>query len=109
MKTLTLNFDKSNLLLSADDSARSSIELSTLIIKNVIVASGKSGGLSEEDRRKYYKISDIFELAVKDGLAEVSLEDDWFGLIKKCFRDTPLSPSNLLRKIEENISNVKDR
>ena len=110
MKQLKLNFDKSGLILDEVDKQKSPEELSVAIIKNVILAYGQhQKGISEEDRLKFYKISDAFDKAIKDKSEEVELEDDWIGFVKKCFREAPLLPSPLLRVVEENLRAIQNR
>jgi hypothetical protein len=108
MKTLKLDISLEGLNLNDDDKVRSPSQLCGDVIKNVIVAYGVRGqnrGLTEEERRKFYKISDILEKAEDS----VELEDDWMGFIRKCFKETPLIPDKLLRRVEEKIEEVKDR
>lgn len=112
MKKLNLNIDLSELKLGEVDKEKSDIELCTHVIKNVVLNWGISNnrrGLCEEDRRRFYKISDVFDKAVKDKTADIELEDDWMGLIRKCFRECELMPDKLLRQVEEKINEVKDR
>ena len=110
MKKLNLKIDISELKLDPLDENKSPEEISVAIIKNVILAYGNQNrGFGEEDRRKYYKISNVFDQAIKGKLSEIELEDEWFGFIKKCFRETLLIPSKLLEKVEETVSSVNDR
>jgi hypothetical protein len=109
MKTLKLAISKEGLNLD-EEKDKTPIELSTNIIKNVVLLWGnQQRGLSEEDRRLYYKISDAFDKAVKDNLEEIELEDQWIGFIRKCFKEAKLIPDNLLRRVEELIEGIKDR
>ena len=108
MKTLNLGISLEGLNLDAETVKLSATEIATKVIKNVIVAYGQAQrGLSEEERRLFYKVSDALE-AAKDA-TEVALEDTWFGFVKKCFKDSRLMPDLLLRRVEEKISEVKDR
>lgn len=105
MKTLNLNINLDVLKLSEEDRNKSAVELSIAVIKNVILTYGiTQRGLTEEERRKYYKICDALETA-KENIVE--LEDDWFAFIKKCFKDSKLMPDNLLRQVENEIDKVK--
>jgi hypothetical protein len=112
MKTLTLTLDLKDLKLGDVDKDKTDIEICTQVIKNVILNWGMSGqrrGLDEESRRKFYKISDAFDKAIADKTPTIELDDDWMGLIRKCFRETDLIPDKLLRQVEERIAEVKDR
>ena len=103
MKTLSLKIDKEKLELNPAESEKNPVELAVTIIKNVILACAMQDnkrGLSEDDRRKFYKISDVLDNAVKENLEAVELEDDWMGFIKKSFRDAKLLPDKLLRQVE---------
>ena len=110
MKTLNLKITTEDLILNEADKQKNPVELVTNTIKNVIIAWGaqKQGGLSEEDRRKYYKISDIFDEVVKKNLESVDIEDDWMGLIRKCFGGF-LIPTNLLRQVEKLVQEAKGK
>jgi len=109
MKTLKLVVDLSGIIMPKENK-RTSQELVTSIIKNVILLWANSKrGMNEEERRKYYKIADAFDLAVKEKSESVKLEDDWFGIIKTAFKDALLTPDPILRKVEELISEVKNR
>jgi len=112
VKKLRLSFDKEGLKLPKDEEDKSAIELSTIIIRNMILSwatANQKRGLGYDDRRKYDKICDVFEAAAKDKTEEVELEDDWMGFIRKCMRECELIPNKLLRKVEELIEDVKDR
>ena len=112
MKTLRLNVNLEGLQLTKDDKDKTPQELSTLVLKNIIFnwsSTGNRRGLTEDDRRRYYKILDLFDKAVAEKLETIELDDDWFGFIRKCKRESELLPSPLLRRVEELIDEVKDR
>ena len=112
MKMLSIKIEIEGLKLNDEDKSKSPIELTTLVIKNIILSwasSGQRRGLSEEDRRRFYKITDVFEKAVKDGAETVELEDDWMGFIRKCKRESEIMPNDLVRRVEDLIDTVKDR
>lgn len=110
MKTLSLKLNIEGLKLNDEDSGKSPAGLMCLLIKNLILGWGSQNrGLSEDDRRKFYKISDAFDTAIKENAETIDLEDDWMGLIRKAKRDAQLIPNDLLRRVEELIDEVKDR
>jgi len=112
VKKLRLSFDREGLNLPKDDGERTPAELSSIIIRNMIIGwatSGQSRGLNDDDRRKYYKICDAFDAAIKNKAEEVELDDEWMGFIRKAKKDCELIPNELLRKVEANIEAVKDR
>ena len=111
MKTINLKISLDGLNFNDEDSKKSSVEMCTIVIKNIMLgwANQQQKGMPEEDRRKYYKITDIFDKAVKENLETVELEDDWMGFIRKCKREVGLMPNELLRRVEEKIDEVKDR
>lgn len=111
MKTLKMIVSREGVKLPPEDEVRSDQGLVAEVIKNIILNYGAQhqGGLTEEDRRLYYKLADIFEKADKEKLESVELEDNYFGLIKKCKRETMLMPNLLIRRVEELIEEVKDR
>ena len=111
MKLLSLKVDLDGLnLRDAEVKDMTSQELMVRVIKNIILSYGqKQRGLGEEERRKFYKLSDALEKAAEEKKEEVELEDDWFGFLKKCKRESTLFPDSLLRKVEEAIDAVPDR
>ena len=111
MKTLNLKISLDGLKLGEEDNKKSPIEMSAIVIKNIMLgwASQQQKNMPEEDRRKFYKIADLFDKAVKENLDSVELEDDWMGFIRKCKREIGLMPNELVRRVEEKIDEVKDR
>lgn len=112
MKTLNLDIATEGIDFAArpDLKDKSGIEVCVDTIKNTFMSWGqKTQGMKEEDRRKYYKICDKFDEAIAKNVDKVELDDDWMGLIRKAFRDAPLLPSKLMRRVEEKIWEVKDR
>jgi hypothetical protein len=109
MKILKLSISVEGLELKNE--TKNPIELATKVIKNVILIWGnqKQRGLNEEDRRKFYKISDLFDKAAKENMETVEVEDDWMGMIKKSFMEALLTPDELLRRVEENVFDVRNR
>ena len=110
MKTLGLSFDKEGMELGAEDKKKTSEEMTVDAIKVVCMAwANTKRGMTEIDRRLYYKVCDDLELALKEKKTEVELEDNRMGFIRKCFREAMLMPNILLRKVEDLIEAVKDR
>lgn len=105
MKTLSLMIDVTGLNLQKEDENKTPQQLSVDVMKNIVIAYGQQvKGLGEEDRRKFYKMGDVFDAALKDpAIVEVSLEDDWMGFLKKAFREVKCLPNLLLRRVEENV------
>jgi len=108
VKKFTITFEiPKDLPLNAEDKKKTPQELAQEVIQNVILTAGASQrGLREEDRRLYYKICDKLDEANKEKSESVDFEDQEFGFIKKCFRETPLNPNKLLRVIEDLIGAV---
>jgi hypothetical protein len=107
MKAINLGIDLTGINLGDDVTDKTPRVIGAKVITNVIQVYGiQNKGLTEDERRKYYKISDAFEAMTTD---EVQLEDDWFGFIKKAFKEGKLQPDNLLRRVEEKVLEVKDR
>lgn len=102
MKTLELKLDLEKLNLGEEDKKQSVQKIISNVIQNVILGYGQAQrGLDEKERRQYYKIADALELAEKENRVTIELEDEWFGFMKKCFRESKLMPNNLLRQIED--------
>ncbi len=107
MKTLSLMIDTSTMVLQGEDAQSSPQKLSYNMIRNICMnwsmdEQAKRRGMSEEDRRLYYKLCDDIEEAVETGAETVELEDDRYGFLKKCCK-APSFPSALQRKVDENI------
>lgn len=80
------------------------------VIKDVVMAyTMQAKGMKEDERRTYYKISDLLAEAVRNNITSVDMDDEWVGFIRKVFRETPLIPGDLLRRAEEKIAEIKDR
>ena len=112
MKTLELKFNLEGIVLSPEDKGKISQEITVIIIKNLIVNYGiqsQNRGLNEDERRKFYKICDLLDKAVKDKVDSVEFEDDWMGFLRQAKRSTNMIPNELVRKVEELIDAVKDR
>jgi hypothetical protein len=104
MKSLNLNLNLEGLNLSKEDSTKSAQQILSDVIQNVILGYGQQKqGLGEVDRRKFYKIQDALEVAIKEGKESVELEDDWMGFMKTAFREVKLMPNLLLRRVEEKV------
>lgn len=111
MKTLYLEIDATPLKLTGDDAKRPVQELYGNVVKNVILGWAQQnrrdprmqGGLAADDRKKFYKICDLFDVAIKDKAKSIELEDDISGFIKKCFREIVIQPDLLLRMVEETL------
>jgi hypothetical protein len=102
MKTLSLSIDLEKLNLAEADKTKSVQSIVSSVIQNVILGYGQQQrGFDEKERRQYYKIADALELAEKENKTSVELEDDWWGFIRKCFRESKLMPNSLLRQVEE--------
>ena len=102
MKTLELKLNLESLNLGEEDKKQSVQKIIGNVIQNVILGYGQTQrGLDEKERRQYYKIADALELAEKENKSTIELEDEWFGFMKKCFRESKLMPNTLLRQIED--------
>lgn len=111
MKKLDLMISLEGLKFQQENS-KTPQELMMDVITDVIFAYGSqkpTRGLDERERRQYYKIADKFDEAKKGGAESIELEDDWFGFIRKCFRETSYNPITLYRRVEEKIEAVSDR
>ena len=49
----------------------------------------------------------MFEEAVKNKTEVLEIEDKQGGFIKKCFREVKMNPSDLLKKVEDKVDNMK--
>jgi hypothetical protein len=108
MKTINLEISLDKINLPDAEKDKSPSEVCALTIKNICFQWFQQQKSTEEDRRKFYKICDVFEAVQKDTLS-VDLEDDWMGFIRKVKREVALIPNDLIRRVEEKIDEVKDR
>jgi len=110
MKILSLKLDLSNVTLGEEEKKSTPQQLASVIFKNLILGwANQNKGLKEEDRRKFYKIGDAFDKAIKEEKDSVELEDDWFGFLKKCKSEVQIMPNNLIRAAEDLINAVEQR
>jgi len=109
MKKLGLNIELGNLNVTEEDKKKSPIEITTTVIKNILLGYAQQNrGFNEDERRQYYKICDIFDLAVKENKEEIEIDDAYLALIKKSFKETKLMPNDLLRKVENLLTEIKE-
>ena len=110
MKKVSLVIDITGIELPPDEKKETPEHLFWTVTQNVLLGyANQQRGFTEPERRQYYKISDAFEVVLKDKGTEVELEDDWVGLLRKAFREAKLMPNKLLRVVENNIEAIKDR
>jgi hypothetical protein len=110
MKNLSLIIDTTELQLGEEEKKITVPELVCRVITNVIVAyANQNRGLLQNERKTFYFINDELDKAIADKTEVVSLGDGDIGFIRKCFRETRLNPSALLKSVEELIEDIKDR
>lgn len=104
MKKLSLNLNLEGVELDPEAKKKTANELVTIVAKNIILnyaAQKRPPGLSEEERRVFYKISDAFDAALKSQpISFVALEDNWYELIIKAKKEAAITPDQLLRRVE---------
>lgn len=109
MKTLNLKLDTTGVDLGKDDT-RTPQEVAMAMIENIVITYAnqqKPVGLAENDRRVFYKIADVFEVARQTKAETVELDEDWLGFIRKCFR-TNLMPNTLLQRLEKELEKASN-
>jgi hypothetical protein len=114
MKTLKLGIDIKGIekeLKGTPEEKLPGRDICIMVIKNIVMnwAQTTQRGLTEEERRIYYKISDAFDKAIAEKLDSIEIEDNHMGLIRKAFREGKFTPSPLLRRVEEALAETKDR
>ena len=113
MKTLSLEFDTTDLKLSPespDKKLPTAAELSKrVLLLAVNQYSNQCRGLSKPERVLYYEIDKLLEPIGKDNLniAEIEFSDEAFGFIRKVFRETRLPADRAVGLVEKNIDAVK--
>jgi len=110
IKVLELKLDLTKLNLAEEDKKNPPAAIVGDVLKTVIVGySQQQKGLSQPERKQYYIITDVLDKAIANNLLEIELNDTEMGFIKKCFRETKLTPNNLLRQVEDLLENVFQR
>lgn len=95
---------------SEDEKKMSPQKLVSELTKNIILSCAhQRGGLSEMDRKKFYKICDALDAAVLAGKESVELDDDWMALIRDSKLNSKLIPNEFLRRVEVLIDSVENR
>jgi len=110
MKTLSLIVDLIDIDLPSTVKDFSVQEITSRVIYNIINISAQQSrnrGLSFEDQRKFYKLGDVLDIAVKEKRDSVELEDAWFDLIKKAMKEAQMAPDKLLNRVYDLIEAVK--
>jgi hypothetical protein len=109
-KVVKLSFDTTSINLGEEEKKMSSVDLSVAVITNVMTGyANQMHGLPSGERKQYFQIKDMLDEAMKNQTTEIELENSLVGFLRKCFRETKLTPNNILRKVEENIDAIKDR
>jgi hypothetical protein len=110
MKEFNLNIDLTELNLNEEDKKKPAKDIISVVISNTIYTySTQMKGLLQAERKLFYTISTVLENTVKSDSDLANFEDGEWGFIKKCFRETKLTPSALLKKVEEAIELVSNR
>lgn len=110
MRILSLKLDYTKLNLTEEDKKSSPIDVSIKVINAVLYSYVQQyKGVGEQERKLYYKLQDIFADASLNKIEFLSLEDDLASFLRKVFRETKLTPNNLLRQVEENIEKTKEK
>ena len=114
MKTLSLDINLEGIKLNPSDEAKSKPEIARDIIKSMIsfwqqTKVNNRGQVSEDDRRKIYKIFDCLDKVVKDSLTTLELEDDWMGFLRTVKREGGWPYHEVWFRMEQLIDEVKDR
>lgn len=106
-KKLNLNIDYSDLKLGEEEKKMSPQELTSAVIMNTILQySQQIKGLQQNERKQVYVIDKAFDEAVKNKVNEVELDNNDIGFIRRVFRDTKLTPNDILKKVETMIDTI---
>lgn len=93
-----------------EEKSKSPQELIADIINVFILSySQERKGLDESERRKYYKIQDVFDKAIKEGSEVIELEDEYAKFIKTCRSNSKIFPNKLTRRVEFLMDNIKEK
>ena len=110
MKSINMEISLDGLNLSPEDKNLSACEIFGKMIDGIIMSySQMKQGLTDKERRQYYKILDVIGDVLKNNDTEMNLEDSEFGFLKTCKQDTKMMPNKLLRRVEDKIEAVKQR
>ncbi len=110
MKTMEFVVQIDDLNFSLEDKNKTSQELVFEVIKVFIMSyASENRGLDEEERRKYYKLSDVMEKAIKDEETYIELEDDYAKFLNSCRNQCKLMPNKLTQRVEALIDGLKDK
>jgi len=107
-KILSLVFEKEGLELSPPDKEKTTQELVSIVIHNIMYNFSK-GGIKRSDRKQYYRIVDLLDKATKSKEDSVELDDDLVGFLRRCQNEALMAPNRLLQRVEELIEDIKDR
>lgn len=110
MKTLPIDFDKSLINLDPREKDKKASELVFNVIDQMVQSYlAQQGGFPEPDRRRWYKIEDAFEAAIKADQVVVVLEDEWWGWLKTVRRESRMRPVKIMRIIDQLFDEVPER
>jgi hypothetical protein len=107
MKEVKVMIDITDLKLGEEEQKISPVELVSNVINHTIYSySQQCKGLNKTERFQVYEIDEQLKKAVKDKLDKIEIADTTCGFLRKCFREVKLNPSELLKKVEENIDDI---
>ena len=110
MKTKILDFkniDISNIDLLPEERAKHITELTIPIILNAIINyTNQQRGLFKTERSLFYSVSPKLEETMKNKTDTLEITDEECGFIRKCFRETKLIPTSLLKPVETYIDGL---
>lgn len=110
MKKIPININVEGIELNPAEKAKTPQALFFSVVDAIVQSyMATKQGFDEADRRKWYKIEDAFEGAVKANAEHVELDDDWWGWLKTARREARMRPVKLMRKVDEAFDSVAER
>lgn len=100
MKEISTLIDVSKLSLADEEKKQTPQELFSNVVTFVLLSySQQNKGILKSERNQVYEIQD----QLKENKDKITLEDNTLGFLRRVFRETKLSPNNILRAVEEKI------
>lgn len=108
MKKLSLNVNLENIELDDEAKKMNYKEIVINIIKNIINAYAlQNKGIDYDEQRKFYKIYDKMEEAIKNQSDYIEFEDSWFDFIVKAKKGAKLMPNILINRVIDLIEQAE--
>lgn len=110
MKKLPMCLDLTGIKIDEESKQKTSHEIFANVVEQMMVGYiNQQQGAQEQDRALFYDVRRAVRKAAAEQAESVELEDAWWGFLKRVRRDGKFIPNDLLERVEDIFSSVKER